>query len=421
MVATCAPIATQGSPVPYPADLSPGPPPPAVCVLVPTRNEAGNVAPLVSRLEDVLRPLDAEVLFVDDSTDATPEVVSRVASEAGVAVRLLHRAESDRVGGLGGAVIAGLRDTSAPWVVVMDGDLQHPPETVADLLKVAAGTPGLDLVVASRYAGGGAADGLASPFRGLVSRATTAAAEVAFPRRLSGVSDPMTGFFAVRRDAVDVAALRPQGFKILLEILARGPQLRVVEIPFVFAARGEGKSKATAREGWRYVSRLAALRLRSQPELAALLRFAAVGGTGVLVNLVALAVVLRLDGRSQDREAQAVAATFATQAAIAWNFLLTEMWVFSASRLTSRRWARFAGFWALSMVALGVQLPLAAALQPVLPGGYLTSTAAALGLLVLVRYLVCRHLVYRNRGAGSEAAAAVVGGAVVTNLLEVSR
>lgn len=390
---------TQSCPVPSPA---------AVCVLVPTRNEAGNIAPLLARLARVLSGFDAEVLFVDDSTDATPEVVRRVGPESGVTVRLLHRAHSEQTGGLGGAVVAGLRVTSAPWVVVMDGDLQHPPETIPGLLEVVASDPGVDLVLASRYGGQGGAGGLSSPSRRLVSSATTVAAKVAFPRRLAGVTDPMTGFFAVRRDALDLKGLRPRGFKILLEILARGPRLRVAEVPFTFAARGEGKSKATAREGWRYAVQLAGLRLRVGPELAGLLRFAAVGGSGVLVNLGAVALALRVDGRSSSVEVQALAATFATQVAIAWNFLLTELWVFSGARRGTGRWARFAGFWLLNTAALVVQLPLAAALRPLLRGSYLLGTAAALGLLVVVRYLVCRGLLYR-RADGIDVAAAVVG------------
>jgi hypothetical protein len=99
---------------------------PRVCVLVPTRNEAGNAGPLVARLGPVLAGLGGEVLFVDDSDDHTPAAVAAAASAAAVPVRLLHRAPSERTGGLGGAVQEGLAAATARWTVVMDGDLQHP-------------------------------------------------------------------------------------------------------------------------------------------------------------------------------------------------------------------------------------------------------------------------------------------------------
>ena len=105
-----------------------------VTVLIPTRNEAANVLPLLDRLVPALQGLDAEVLFVDDSDDSTPEQVRRAARVCSLPVRLLHREGAARRGGLGGAVEAGLQASCGRWVVVMDGDLQHPPETIPALL-----------------------------------------------------------------------------------------------------------------------------------------------------------------------------------------------------------------------------------------------------------------------------------------------
>jgi len=116
-------------------------------VVIPTRNEVPNVPEMLRRLDGALRDLDAEVLFVDDSDDDTPAVISAVISAAGEAaprpVRLLHRAPENRAGGLGGAVIAGMRTAAAPWVVVLDGDLQHPPELVPALGPPTDGRPSL--------------------------------------------------------------------------------------------------------------------------------------------------------------------------------------------------------------------------------------------------------------------------------------
>lgn len=231
--------------------------PPRVCVLVPTRNEADNVAALLGRLVPVLARIGGEVLFVDDSDDGTALAVTAAARAAEVPVRLLHRPPGMRPGGLGGAVQAGLGSVTAPWTVVMDADLQHPPEQVADL--IAATEHGADLVVASRYCGDGSAAGLSSRFRRAASAGTGGAARLVLPQAAVRVTDPMSGFFAVRTAAVDPSALRPHGFKILLELLARHPGLRVAEVSFTFAERHAGRSKASWREALRYARLLLAL------------------------------------------------------------------------------------------------------------------------------------------------------------------
>jgi dolichol-phosphate mannosyltransferase len=262
----------------------------SLCAVVPTRNEADNVREVARRLGAALRDVSAEVVFVDDSDDGTPQVVEDLASSiAEPRVRLVHRAGPERVGGLGGAVVTGMRAATADWVCVLDGDLQHPPEVVPRLLA-AARHADADLVIATRYAGDGRADGLTAG-RTAVSRSAATAARVLFPRRLRGVSDPMSGFFLVRTSALDLDALRPRGFKILLEILVTAPWLSATEVSFAFADRHRGRSKAGWREGFRFARSLARLRLRTVPAstrrrppapVAALGRrgVAAVGGAG---------------------------------------------------------------------------------------------------------------------------------------------
>lgn len=225
-----------------------------VSVVVPTFNEEGNVSQLVARLDRALGGVDAEIVFVDDSTDDTARQVREAALAASAPVSVWHRDEP--AGGLSGAVVAGIARARGDWVVVMDGDLQHPPEQVPGLL--AAAGDGVDVVVASRYRDGGSSDGLATPARALVSRGATALARVLLTERLAGCSDPMSGFFAVRRSALDLAVLRPRGFKILLELLGRH-RLRVAEIPLVFGTRVSGVSKADARQGLQYLWQLALL------------------------------------------------------------------------------------------------------------------------------------------------------------------
>jgi dolichol-phosphate mannosyltransferase len=236
-------------------------------VVVPTRNEAGNIDLLIDRLGAALAGWAAELLVVDDSDDDTPRRVLRRAEAGrteGLALRVLHRAPGARAGGLGTAVVLGLAEARGRWVVVMDGDLQHPPELVPELVAAGRRT-NADIVVASRHVTGGDAGGLDGAARAAVSGAATRLAQAAFPRRLGGISDPMSGFFAVRPAALELDQLRPDGFKILLEILVRTPRLRTHEVGFAFAPRHAGDSKASAKEGLRFarhVVRLLATRRR---------------------------------------------------------------------------------------------------------------------------------------------------------------
>jgi glycosyltransferase involved in cell wall biosynthesis len=235
---------------------------PKLAVLVPTRNEAANIEELLRRISAAVTGIPTEIVFVDDSDDDTPAVIRRVARQRGggaCLVSLIHRRGGQRTGGLGGAVVDGLRATDAPWVCVLDADLQHPPEVVPRLLA-AAERERTDLAVASRYCGTGRTDGL-GPARALISVACGSAAKLLFPMRLRDVTDPMSGFFLVRRSAVRLDGLRPRGFKILLELLVRHGGLRATEIGYTFADRHAGESKGTLREGFTYLGALAGLRL----------------------------------------------------------------------------------------------------------------------------------------------------------------
>jgi dolichol-phosphate mannosyltransferase len=233
---------------------------PALTILVPTRNEAPNVEPLLERLSAALAQ-SAVVLFVDDSDDETPRVVQSAAVRGypGLDVRLLHRSRTDRTGGLGGAVLAGVSQTTTPWVCVMDGDLQHPPECVPKLVEAAV-EHDAQLVVGSRYVPGGGNEGLGA-VRSAVSLASTVLAKAVFPYRLRGIHDPMSGFFLLRRDAL-TESMTPRGFKILLEIAARHPGLSRREVPFVFVERTAGTSKVSLAEGYRFLLLLGEMRWR---------------------------------------------------------------------------------------------------------------------------------------------------------------
>jgi dolichol-phosphate mannosyltransferase len=202
-------------------------------------------------------------VFVDDSDDDTAAVIRAVAARCSRPIAVIHRPPDQRDGGLGGAVLAGVRAVQSEWMCVMDADLQHPPELIGPLLAEARRS-NADVVVASRYCAGGDV-GEFSALRAAMSQGSGLMARALFPRRLQNVSDPLSGFFLIRRTAVDVSALRPRGFKILLEILVRGGPLTTSEVAFRFGRRHAGHSKASVREGVRYMRRLIELRVCVAP------------------------------------------------------------------------------------------------------------------------------------------------------------
>lgn len=363
------------------------PEPGAVTIVVPTFNESGNVRELLRRItESVPGRLPCEVVFVDDSTDDTPEVISRAAQDCPFPVTVLHRDEP--VGGLGGAVVEGIKAATSDWIVVMDGDLQHPPSLVPELVttgeRASAG-----LVVASRYIKGGSRAGLAGSYRVAVSRAATWLTKSLFPRRLHGISDPMSGFFAIRRSAVTAGILQPLGYKILLELAVRSRPRQVTEVPFVFQDRFAGESKSTAREGLRFLRHLAGLRTASP--VARMVAFGLIGATGFVPNLLGLYALTALGMHYVPAE------ILANQLGVAWNFHLVEHLLFRERRRHRARWDRIGRFALLANADLVLRIPLIALLVGRFGMGVLPATALALVTTFVLRFAGTEALVYLPR------------------------
>ncbi|MGW8669044.1 glycosyltransferase [Streptomyces niveus] len=360
--------------------------PGAVTVIIPTFNEAANVRELLRQLtESVPSRLPCEVLFVDDSTDGTPAAIAEAAQDCPFPVAVIHRDEP--VGGLGGAVVEGLRTAGSEWIVVMDADLQHPPSLVPELVAAGERTTA-DLVVASRYVDGGSRAGLAGGYRVAVSRAATWLTKGLFPRRLRGISDPMSGFFAIRRGAVtaDTDGLRPLGYKILLELAVRCRPQQVAEVPFVFRDRFASESKSTAREGGRFLRHLVELRTASAP--ARMMAFGLIGLTGFVPNLLAL---YGLTGAGMH---YLPAEIVANQFGVAWNFLLIELLLFR-NRREHRHWAdRVGRFAVLANADLLLRIPLIALFVGELGMEVLPATALAMLATFVLRFAGTETLVY---------------------------
>src|SRR6266496_728679 len=225
---------------------------PDVSVVVPTRNEHDNILPLVESVQDALRSLHVEVIFVDDSDDDTPEVIedaARTMSSSLFHIQLEHRvAGGARAGGLATAVVQGMNTAQAEYVAVIDADLQHPPEQLRVLYDQAVAQHA-DLVVASRYIKGGSYQGLAGVGRRCISIGLKWTAKLLFPEQLRHISDPLGGFFLLRRSLLADVSLRPIGYKILLELLIRCQWRQALEVPYHFRTRAHGQSKANMQQG----------------------------------------------------------------------------------------------------------------------------------------------------------------------------
>jgi len=338
-------------------------------VVVPTFNESPNIAELVSRVTAALSDVEAEIIFVDDSKDDTPDVIRAVAAEASIPVRLIHREEP--VGGLGGAVVEGVKAAASDLCVVMDGDLQHPPEAIPDLLR-AYDNSEADVVVASRYSGGGSNEGLSNAVRVLVSRGSTLVTKAMFPIRLNDCTDPMTGFFLLDRRSIDFERLKPRGFKILLEILAR-QTLKVTEVAFDFAERFAGESKASFMQGVRFLTQLAYLRFGKMSA------FALIGGLGAVANL---AIMWALIGLGMD---YIWAAIVAAEATIIGNFLLQERFVFhDMTDQASGFWSRFAKSFTFNNAEAVIRIPVIA----VMVESWFVPSVLAAGITLVVAFIV---------------------------------
>jgi dolichol-phosphate mannosyltransferase len=362
---------------------------PRQSIIIPTYNERDNIRPLLDRLARALPARGTEVIFVDDSTDDTPAVIEEAARSCDIPVTVHHRQAP--VGGLGGAVVEGFRRARGSWIVVMDGDLQHPPELINEL--VAAGIrDGADLVVASRYAAGGRSDGLDGRYRRLVSRGATLLTKLLFYTALTRVSDPLSGFFAVRRTSVDVDELRPEGYKILLEYLVRTRPGRVVEVPFTFEARAAGDSKASPAEGLRFLRHLARLRVGEQR--LRMLAFALIGLSGLAPNAFALWQLTETVGLHY-----VPAAIIATQVAIAWNFALTE-WLFRKRRHRAPA-SRVIRFFLLGNADLVLRVPALAFLVDQVGINYLVANVVTLVVSFLVRFAVVDRVIYARATANN--------------------
>ncbi|HAG82762.1 MAG TPA: sulfonate ABC transporter permease [Cyanobacteria bacterium UBA12227] len=298
-----------------------GEPPLRFSLIIPTYKEAKNIPKIVEQLTQLLDPElpgDYELIVVDDnSPDGTWEVAQELMPNY-PQLRVMRRVEER---GLSTAVIRGWQAARGEVLGVIDADLQHPPEL---LLKLWGEIKrGGDMAVASRHVeGGGVSDW--SIVRRFLSRGAQTVGLILLPGVVGRVSDPMSGYFMVRRKCIADRTLSPLGYKILIEVLARGRVPWIGEVGYVFQERQEGESKVTAKQYVDYLRHLIRLRLSLGP-IGRLVRFGTVGLTGVVVDMGMLFLL-------SDPTTLGLPLTrskiIASELAIINNFLWNDVWTF---------------------------------------------------------------------------------------------
>ena len=296
-------------------------------VVIPTLNEAGNVQPLLEKLGVALAGIEWEAIFVDDgSTDGTPDLLTSIAQNDR-RVRMVRRIGRR---GLSSAVVEGALASTTPIIAVIDADLQHDERILPDLYKAIA-NDGNELAIGTRYAGNGST-GEWDDKRLKNSRFATALASPIMKTRLS---DPMSGFFAVRRDVLLEAApgLSNVGYKILLDLVASSPRtLKLAEVGYTFGTRQSGESKLDEMVALEYIELLLDKTIgRFVP--VKLVQFGAIGVLGVGVHLALLYLTLNVLGA-----AFAAAQATAVVGAMTFNFALNNRFTYRDQQLKGLAW-----------------------------------------------------------------------------------
>jgi len=388
--------ASELAPKSLPADAARAPllerlahtqPGPHLSVIVPTRNERDNVIPLYNLLCATLNERNWEMIVVDDdSADGTAEVVCWLARHDR-RVRLLSRIGRR---GLASAFVEGVQASTAPYVAVIDADLQHDETLLPRMLALLENEP-VDIVVGSRYVDeGGVGDWDAG-------RARISALATRLGRKLLRVpvNDPMSGFFMIRREAFADALrnLSGIGFKILVDLFASSPRpLRARELPFEFRTRHAGESKFDAMIGIEYLMLLAD-KLIGHIVPVRFLMFLAVGGSGLINHLVVLWMGLNLVHMPF-----AAAQGLATGVAMVGNFTLNNMLTYRDRRLTGWKFVYgLASFCAICGIGALANVGIASALFADHAVWWLAGLAGA-AMSVVWNYAATSALTWRQDG-----------------------
>jgi len=362
-------------------------------VIIPTYREGENIASLIGTIDGILSGagIRGEILVVDDSSpDGTIPAVRALEAKL-PNLRLVVRTADP---GLSQSVVEGFSLARAPVFLVIDADFSHPPGLIPRFLDEIRS--GADVAIGSRYIPGGGSEGWPL-WRRIISRGATLLGRILFPE----ITDPVSGFFAVRREVVAGAPLRPRGYKILMEVLGKGTWRRAVEIPFVFRERKAGSSKLRAGTMLDYlrqvfdIARFALTRRQGAvwTELEKAFWFAAVGCSGIVVNMGLLWILTRFFGIYY-----LVSSIIAIEVSILNNFAWNDRWTFGrdTGHLHRSLAKRIGLFHAVSVGGAAINWLILLALTQFAGVFYLVSNLAGILAGFVWNYLVNRNVTWKR-------------------------
>jgi dolichol-phosphate mannosyltransferase len=354
---------------------------PSISIIVPTYREAENIAVLIDRIKQLIesKDLNVEMIIVDDdSDDGIDAIVEKLGQPW---VKLLIRKEATK--GLSESVLDGLKIARNDVTVVMDADLSHPPEAIPQMLY--ALLAGVQMCVGSRYVTGGSTSDDWGILRWLNSRIATC-----LSRPLTDLKDPMSGFFAVWRSAIKIDELRPTGYKIGLEILVKSDFTHVSEVPIHFNDRVAGESKLTLKEQVRFLRHLRRLYIYRARFWTDLIQFAAVGVSGVIVNLIVVSVLVALSMPSTPSILAGIFVSFCS------NFLLNRSITFRGHS-EKTFWQQLLGFGCACSIGALLNFCVAYYMIRLLPNCPIQLAAiTGIGAGFIVNFILNRYHIFKE-------------------------
>lgn len=366
-----------------------------ISIIIPTFNEAENIENITRAVSGILKDkgINGEILVVDDnSSDGTIETVRRLQDEIS-GLNLIVREEDH---GLSQSVVEGFENAGADIIQVIDADFSHPPDLIPDFYN-SIKTDNFDVVIGSRYMKGG--DIMNWPLkRRIISLGATAFGRILFPE----ITDPVSGFFAIKKDVVADAGMKPRGYKILMEVLGKGRWEKAREIPFTFKDREEGESKLKLSTMADYLLQCLdigtyALKTRNTSvwqEWKKIIKFGLVGASGIVVNTAILYGLTEYLGLYY-----MISSVFAIEAAIITNFILNDTWTFDGANKShmEKRWKRFVSFQVVSVCGVIINLAVLFALTEFAGIYYIVSNIAGIFIAFIWNFLVNRHFTWKNK------------------------
>lgn len=362
-------------------------------VIIPTFNEEENIAAITEAVNEVFQRsgIHGEILVVDDSSkDRTIPITQKIAAQNDN-VRIIVRTEDH---GLSQSVVEGFGAARSDIFQIIDADFSHPPELIPEFYE--AIHDGADIAIGSRYMKGGDIEQWPLK-RKIISLGATVFGRILFPE----VTDPVSGFFAVRREVVVGAPLAPRGYKILLEVLGRGRWHFFVEIPFIFRDREKGKSKLRLDTMTDYLKQCTDIVHFSVMHRAGsvwdewkrIARFGLVGLSGIFVNMGLLYTLTEFAGLYY-----LISAAIAIEVSIMNNFIWNDIWTFGATDNLrfEHKTSRFLSFQAVSMGGLLVNVAILFALSDVAGVYYLFANLAGIFVAFAWNYWVNRHYTWKK-------------------------